>query len=373
MKGHGVTFVVADNATTYRYWDDAYTACGSSDLPLGFYKDEWKHVVQAQGITTVEAYLQAPRTGRGTSLVRKQRIAVWKVFQEYRSLLEAAGKVEFSDIIRETRLYLEKNPASLPYKAVLADEVQDFSLAELRLLRTLVGPSRNDLFLVGDAHQRIYGHRSSLGKAGIEVRGRSKRLYVNYRTTEKIRNWAVARLSGIDIDDLNDGHDHLSGYRSLRTGVEPQVQTFPTQLEERLYITSCLREWLHHVAPEQICICARTADLLQERFRPAVQDAGLPMVTVDSESDEASLGPGIRLATLHRIKGLEFPRVIIAGLDRDILPYPLTADQLGDAASRQDHDIDDKCLLYVAATRARDELVVTATRPASIWIEPGGG
>ncbi|HEY3998316.1 MAG TPA: UvrD-helicase domain-containing protein [Candidatus Xenobia bacterium] len=365
MRSQGVAVSILDERTARRFWDQTY-GTSSAGLHIGFFKDEWKQVVQAQGITTKEEYLQAPRTGRGTSLSRKQRLEVWRVFEEYRALVEGSGRLEFADIVRETRRYLEKNPGMLPYKAVLADEVQDFSLADLRLLRTLVPQGGNDLFVVGDAHQRIYGHRTSLGKAGIEIRGRSRRLYINYRTTDAIGKWAVALLSGVPIDDLDEHPDTLQGYRALRPGVRPDIQTFPYHQEEGTFIQGQVRRWLQSVKPEEVCIAARTKEILTDRVRPAL--AGIETVMVNEESDER-LGPGVRLATMHRLKGLEFPNVLIAALDRGIVPYELPDERFGDAVSHEDYETDERCLLYVAATRARDELVMTATRPASVWLD----
>ena len=115
------------------------------------------------------------------------------------------------DVVREARLYIEGMSAALPYNAVLADEVQDLTPPELKLLRAIVSPGPNDLFLAGDAHQRIYGHMARLGTCGIEIRGRARRLKLNYRTTEQIRTRAVAILEGLEVDDLDGGVDSLRG------------------------------------------------------------------------------------------------------------------------------------------------------------------
>ncbi|MHB2020885.1 MAG: UvrD-helicase domain-containing protein [Candidatus Xenobia bacterium] len=375
MRKQGVKFNIADKNAVRGCWDEAYAAAAlESDFPIGLYKDEWKHVVQGGSITSRDEYLVAPRTGRGTSLVRRQRLQIWQVFEAYRTALQEKGKVEQADVIRETRLFVEKNPALLPYRAVLADEVQDFSLAELRLLRALVQPGRNDLFVVGDAHQRIYGAKASLGKAGIEVRGRSRRLHVNYRTTEKIRNWAVALLTGVSVDDINDGVDTLKGYRSLRPGVVPEVRHFSTSADEASFVAGKLKEWLGEQVPaEEICVCAHTHSVLQNRVRRVLEQAGIPFVEVDADSDESNLGAGVRIATMHRMKGLEFPRVLLCAVEAGVLPYPLTDEQIGDTVSQQDHEVQEKSLLYVAATRARDELVVTGAGVPCPWLEQGIG
>src|SRR5690606_15724078 len=152
---------------------------------------------------------------------------------------------DYADVIREARLLIEAGNVPLRYAAVVADEVQDFSEAALRLLRALVPEGANDLFLVGDAHQRIYGHRPSLSRCGIHVRGlRSRRLRLNYRTTQRIRDWAVAVLQGVTVDDLDEGTDDaLRGYHSLRQGDPPVIAPQPTEKDEAAFILTWLERW----------------------------------------------------------------------------------------------------------------------------------
>ncbi|MGB0333714.1 MAG: UvrD-helicase domain-containing protein, partial [Planctomycetota bacterium] len=189
--------------------------------------------VQAQEIDSEAGYLRARRVGRGTRLGREQRKAVWRVFAVYRDRLKDEGRLEWDDVVREVRLFLGNEPGRAPFQAVLADEIQDFSTQELKLLRAMVEPGPSDLFLVGDAHQRIYGKMTTLGRCGIEIRGRSRRLRLNYRTTEQIRARAVGVLEGIDIDDLDEGVDDFTGYRSLRGGPKPRIHFLEKQEQEQ--------------------------------------------------------------------------------------------------------------------------------------------
>lgn len=357
LAGQGVRLEVASRALRDDAWQEAIGG-STLDLPDSFYRDEWTKVVQANDITDRTSYLRVRRAGRGTRLSRKQRAEVWRVFEAYRGALERAGKVEMDDIIREARLYIEKNPGLVPYRAVLSDEIQDFRPADLRLLRTLAPPDRNDLFLVGDAHQRIYGHKCSLGSCDIEIRGRSRRLKINYRTTENIGRWAVGVLEGIEFDDLDEGKDTLKGYRSLRTGTPPQLNHFAKDAQEAEFLVSLVRQWLAETEPRNICLTARTRGLIEERYRPLLENAGIDTVLLDRETPESSLPSSVRLSTMHRMKGLEFPRVIIAGLNARTMPLQYGAD-FADDAGREDYEQGERCLLYVSATRARDELVVT--------------
>jgi superfamily I DNA/RNA helicase len=218
MRAQGINLTIVKYEDRRRLMASALAEAGSGEHSASFCQEEWERVVQAGDATSRDEYLTASRQGRGARLSRPQRVRLWKVFERYRELLDEQREVEWSDVIRETRLFIEKNKVSLPYRAVLADEVQDFTAGDLRLLRALVPPGPHDLFLVGDAHQRIYGHQTRLGRCGIEIRGRSRRLRVNYRTTAEISRHSLSLLEGRPIDDLDGGKDDLNGYHSLRQG-----------------------------------------------------------------------------------------------------------------------------------------------------------
>ena len=225
MKTQGVDFHVASEEEIDQSWEEAISVVGDPDFDVGFLKQEWALVVQANGITSLQAYLQVPRTGRGRTLTKPQRGKVWKVFEEFRSALKDKGKQEWLQVIQETRRYLEKKKEILPYRAVVVDESQDFHPEEWKLIRSLVPVGANDLFLVGDAHQRIYGRKVTLKDCGVLIQGRSTNLKINYRTTEQIRNWSMALIQGIDVDDLDGEKDREKGYKSLLSGDSPEVRS----------------------------------------------------------------------------------------------------------------------------------------------------
>ena len=325
------------------------------DLPRRFYRQEWDTVVQGNDCLTRDDYFSTPRVGRGTSLSRPQKAKLWLMFEEYRRRLRQRGFVEWADLVREARLLIEQSPGSLLYRSVLADETQDFRPADLRLLRALVPPGDNDLFVVGDGHQRIYGHKAVLGKCGIQIRGRSRNLRINYRTTQEIRNLAVALLEGHSIDDLDGGTDDLKGYRSLRNGVAPEMQLCLTPHQELELISARLEDWLQQgLKPEEICIAARSNSQVEEYLRE-LSEMGLSVQRIETDG-EMKLKPGFRIATMHRLKGLEFRAIVLAGVHHGSLPTQFAHP---DEASREDHLLNERCLLYVAATRARDLLLIT--------------
>lgn len=358
LRRHGGTSNIANEEECHEVMRQALNDLGDDAFPFEFYLDEWDRVVQEQDVLTRDDYLTARRTGRGTRLTRRQRADIWKVFDRYREVLRQQGKVEWADVVRESRLYIEKEKIDPGYAAVLSDEVQDFTAGELKLLRTLAPEGPNSLFLVGDGHQRIYGHPVRLSSCGIDIRGRSRRLKLNYRTTEEIRNQAVALMIGCEVDDLDGEADTLKGYRSLRHGPKPIVQTFQKEADEAEFIRDTVSRWLSEgVDPAAICIAARSRARIRDRYQPILEQSGIDSVIVEKDPEQEAKKGGVRLATMHRMKGLEFSRVLLAGMGNGLAPAEVA--QAGDELATRDRIMQQRCLVYVAATRARDELVVT--------------
>jgi superfamily I DNA/RNA helicase len=266
---------------------------------------------------------------------------------------------------------LLNSPGGMPYRAVVADEVQDFRQADLALLRALVPPGTNDNFVEGDAHQRIYGHRASLGAADINIRGRrSRKLRINYRTTQQIRAWATAVLEGMSVDDLDDGTDETTGYHSLRSGAPPELEHFRTAEEEAAYIVDVVRAWREHGARlADICVIGRTVKTLEQRYQPLLEQAGFATQLIKTDADTQK-DDGVRLAGMHRCKGLEFRYVILAGIQGGTMPLWLPDDRFADDAAKLAHEDGERRLLHVAATRARDGLVVTGFGEPSGLLRP---
>jgi superfamily I DNA/RNA helicase len=341
-------------------WQNALTMAPSdSGLPEGFYRAEWESVVQAQNITTVEKYLGAPRIGRGTRLSRDLKKKVWAVFQEYRTQLNENGKKEFIDLIRDARQVIESKRLKLPYRAVIVDETQDMSAEALRLLRTIVEPGENDLFLVGDAHQRIYRHKVSLGKCGIDIRGRGKKLKINYRTTDEIRKFAVRLLEGRPIDDLDGGEDDQKGYMSVSHGGVPEVKKLDDAVEEFAFLRDRLAAMqADGVALESSCLVARTKKLVQD-YGQHLRSAGYSVYEVKRDIPEQRDRPGIRIATMHRVKGLEFDHVFVAAANDGVVPLSLALAEADDQITARDAETAERALLYVALTRAKKSVLIT--------------
>ena len=349
-------------------------------LPEGLYEPfvraEWAQIVQAKGLIDQKAYLKASRAGRGTPLDRKKRALLWDVFADYRARLISEGLAEPDDAYREATEILSSEAPNLPYTAVIVDEAQDMGEQAFRLIRAIVPetPSgdRNSLFIVGDAHQRIYGRRTSMSTCGINIRGRSKRLRLNYRTTQEIRAWAVSVLEGVSVDDLDEGTDTLRGYVSLMRGVAPDLVGCRSESEE----LDGLVAWVQALPPDQIqlsdigVLCARRADA--DRVEAALRTAGIEAVMLQSGADDRSV-PGVRITTMHRAKGLEFFAVAIPFLSEAAFPPSGALRSAIDPADREDIVMQYRSLLHVAATRAKKALRVSWSGTVSGLVSSGLG
>lgn len=337
------------------------------DLPEGlsdaFVKSEWAQIIQAKGITEQRVYLKASRAGRGTSLDRRKRTLLWDIFADYRARMVSAGLAEPDDAYREATEILSAEAPNLPYSAVIVDEAQDMGEQAFRLIRAIVPetPSgdKNSIFIVGDAHQRIYARRASMSACGINVRGRSRQLRLNYRTTQEIRAWAVSILEGVSVDDLDEGTDTLRGYVSLMHGSAPELAGFRSEAEE----LNGLVAWVRALPENKIQIadigilCARRADV--DRVHAALSAAGLDTVVLQAGAADERSVPGVRITTMHRAKGLEFFAVALPFLSQATFPPAGALKTAVDAADREDIIAQHRSLLHVAATRAKRSLRVS--------------
>ena len=328
------------------------------EFPDAFYRDEWEQVVLAQGVATEAEYRRVSRVGRGTRLNRAARVKVWRVFEEYRALLAERGVKEVDDAYRDAASLLEAGVAEAPYRSVIVDEAQDLSPQAFRLLRRVVPEGPDDLFLVGDAHQRIFGRvRVVLSRCGIRVVGRSRKLRLNYRTTEETRAWAARLLHGRPVDDLDGGTDD-DRVRSLTHGPAPVLRRFASREEQATGILRTLERLRERGALlRSVCVAAPTRSEL-EALETAFRAGGLPVFPLGKDTVDDGTKEGVRLATMHRVKGLEFDRVVLASVNAGLVPQRRAAAGAGDAAEREKAETKERALLHVAATRAKKEVLI---------------
>lgn len=325
--------------------------------PLAFVRAEYERVVLSQGCETVDDYVRARRVGRGGKLGRSQRKALWTVFAEYRALLLADGLREPEEAYRDACHLLKDAGSAQGVRAMIVDEGQDISAAAFAFIRAVVPEAENDLFIVGDAHQRIYRHKVVLGRLGINVRGRSRSLRLNYRTTDEIRRWACAQLEGRAVDDLDGNLDSLRGYRSLTHGEKPLIIPTTSLQEDVRHVREVLKSGSEQgIEARKVCVAMRNNGSIDDMASVLARE-GIACLKLSSNATDDPATPGVRLATMHRIKGLEFDVVIVAGYEgADVYAQRFSKDD--DAGVAEDTATAERCLLHVAATRAKRQLIV---------------
>ena len=353
-------------------WQEVLTLMGD-ELPEGlrsadFLESEYELIVLPQRVTTLKQYLRVRRPGRGVALDRSKRAAVWKAMERYRDRSADLGVTSFDEQLALAAAWLDHEAGDgkpRPFRHVLVDEAQDLTPAHLQLLRALVEPGPDDLFLAEDSHQRIYGKKITLSHYGIQVRGRSRRLTRNYRTTRQNLDVAFGILDPGTYEDM-EGQAEEHHYVSPRSGPEPLLLHATDRADELSKAAELLTVWLEQdrdsedSAPESIAI------LVRDRYqRDAVVNGlaqhGIEVRAVDREA--AGRGRPV-VMTMHRAKGLEFRKVLLFDISKNAIPRPLRDQQYSDADG-DDALLRERSLLYVAATRARDQLAISWSGEAS--------
>ncbi len=322
-----------------------------------FLYDEYIYVIVYFGNTDLKQYLLQQRIGRTKALSRKQRMEVWGLIEKYVALKNERKVVDRLELFNEVTKYLNENNIH-PYTNVIADEFQDFSNPELKFLRALVAEGRNDLFLTGDPLQRIYsGRKINFSTAGINVRGfRSRRLKINYRTTEPIRRVAMSVVKGLSYDDMDGGVESTSGYVSLIHGGEKPIYEMVGNVNEEIekiigWINTCKESGINYT---DICVTAPSKGLMKELSSRFHKD-NIPYLVVEGANKTGSID-GITLCTFHSLKGLEFKVIILMEVNERNLPSKVTDTYpfIGmDEVDKKEFFSSKRSLLYVAITRAR--------------------
>jgi superfamily I DNA/RNA helicase len=340
-----------------------------------FLSQEFRNVVLAQGLRSPEDYLRCVRRGRGTQVGRVQRARLWRVMERFTADLASRDSATYTQLCDQAaRILAEDGPRR--YRHVVVDEAQDLHPAQWRVLRSCVAPRSDDLFIVGDPHQRIYDSRVSLRSLGVNVRGRTSRLRLNYRSTEEILRWSASLLDGQPVtrlgedDDEDGGPDSLQGYRSQLHGRIPVARGYASQDEELKALVGQIRIWIDEdgVKPSEVAVCARFNTLV-DALITRLRREGIPVVAV--KDDPGPNVAGVRVATMHAMKGLEFRCVAVVGVTSSVLPFaPQVTPPEVDPVQHQSDLLAEHCLLFVACTRARDALVMSWNGERSRLLDP---
>ncbi|MBO9505155.1 DEAD/DEAH box helicase [Qipengyuania flava] len=327
------------------------------DLTPQFLLEEWQELVDAWGVIDPDSYATLPRIGRRTRLGPKQREAAWTVFNHVRTQMAERGLVSRAMIYNRLTRWLEDG-GTIPFEHVVVDEAQDLTVAQVRFLAA-VGNGRDDaLFLAGDIGQRIFRLPFSWAKLGLDIRGRSHSLRVNYRTSHQIRAMAD-RLLPPAITDLDGVEEGRRGTVSIFDGPVPEVRLLDDTEAETEFVSNWLQRCMTSGIPsKQIALLVRGPDQL-ERARKVAENA------VAASSD---FEPPI-VTVMHDAKGLEFRAVAVMACDEDVIPDPQRLASIGDVAEMESVYETERHLLYVACTRARDQLLVSGVTPGSEFLD----
>jgi UvrD-like helicase C-terminal domain/AAA domain len=339
----------------------AATDLSITAFTLRFLMSEWLNVVDAWQVPDAQAFQNVTRLGRKNRLGVKQREALWPVFVHARALLSAQGLLTWPMIFGEVAKHFSTR-ADKPFTHVVVDEAQDLGVPELRMLAAIVQPGADTLFLAGDLGQRIFQEPFSWKAIGVDIRGRSRTLKVNYRTSHQIRQ-AADRLLPKIVQDVDGIEQDRRGTVSVINGPEPVIRTFPDAASE----IQGIAEWIKQivvdgVAPAEIGLFVRSNNELA-RARAAVKAAGHAQLEL-SERLEQPQGR-IAIGTMHLSKGLEYKAIAVMACDDNILPLQERVETVADESELDEVYDTERHLFYVACTRARDQLIVSGVDPAS--------
>jgi superfamily I DNA/RNA helicase len=351
-------------------WLDALMVA-DGDLPpelatTDFLSREFESVVLAHQITDQSGYLRVPRPGRGTALNRATRKKVWAVFDVFRNSCARDNKFDWATLATIAAVLLDSRAARTGERVfdhVVIDEAQDFHAGHWRFLRASVAPGPNDIFLAEDSHQRIYGERHVLSHFGISTRGRaSKRLTLNYRTTRENLDYAVQILTG-EWFDAEGEPDNVDGYRSLRSGPRPTVLRFNSEEDEFAAVADLIGRWQDSLHDPRIGVLSRTRAMVNRAVN-GLADHGI--VATKTRNPEEAAHETVSVMSMHGAKGMEFTHVILLGMGKESVPLQHRMINLSEG-DRDDAEQRERALLYVAASRARDQVVVTThTEPSAL-------
>ncbi len=330
-----------------------------------FVFEEWLQVVNARQITTWEEYRDVRRLGRKTRLAETQREILWSIFEKVNAGLVASNSVSMAGIYFDLTHSLAGSKNS-PFDFVVVDEAQDISIPQLTFLGALGGDRPNALFFAGDLGQRIFQQAFSWKSLGVDIKGRSKSLRVNYRTSHQIRIQAD-RLLGPVVSDVDGNVDDRSGTVSVFNGPLPTIRNFDSHEDE----IAGVAEWLNELQedgfePHEIGVVVRSENELN-RAAAALERSGIPHRLLDSYIQ--LVHGSAALCTMHLAKGLEFRAVVAMACDDEIIPSQARIESVADNADLEEVYETERHLLYVACTRARDRLLVTSGEIPSEFLE----
>jgi hypothetical protein len=346
----------------------AAESVGAKGFTQRFLLSEWRHVVDAWQIADVEAYARVPRLGRKNRMSAGQRERLWPVFAAARASLAKHGLATWPDVFGRTAAFYATRETK-PFTHIVVDEAQDLGVAELRFLAAIAPPQADALFFAGDLGQRIFQQPFSWKELGVDVRGRSSTLAVNYRTSHQIRQ-AADRLLPTAVKDVDGNADERGRTVSVFNGPAPEVVVLQDEVAETNVVATWVKALLNGgMLPSEIGVFVRTRAQLP-RARAAVEAAELQWAELSEREVDAD--GRVLIGTMHLAKGLEFKAVAVMACDDGVLPLQERLAAVADETEMDDVYETERHLLYVACTRARDRLLLSAVRPGSEYLQDLG-
>lgn len=344
---------------------EAGRAVGGHKFTSAFLVSEWEHVVDAWQLDTWEGYRDVARLGRRTRISEAQRAVLWSIFDRVRVKLREKNLITEAGLFGAVASAVAKT-SNILFDYAVVDEAQDLAVTHVRFLAALGSGRPNALFFAGDLGQRIFQQPFSWKSLGVDVRGRSRTLRVNYRTSHQIREQAD-RLLGPTVSDADGNSEKRDDTVSVFNGPPPAVVSAKNEAEERGVVGKWLKETsAAGLVPHEFGVFVRSEAEL-ERAKAAVTEASMPYKVLDEHVETAS--GHVSVGTMHLAKGLEFRAVAVMACDDEVIPSQARIEAVGDTGDLEEVYDSERQLLYVAATRARDHLLVTGVAPASEFLD----
>lgn len=347
---------IADQGMLKQLIAEASSTVQGHKFSQHFLWTEWSQIVDAWQLNSWESYRDVNRLGRKTRLPEQQRLILWNIFEKVRSALYDRGLITHAEMFTKLANQLAERK-NLPFDFCVVDEAQDINIAQLRFLATLGGGRPNSLFFAGDLGQRIFQQPFSWKALGVDIRGRSRTLRINYRTSHQIRMQAD-RLLGPEVSDVDGNVEERRGTMSVFNGPVPIVKTLESKAEEIETVASWLIKLVSEgLKPHEIGVFVRSSAEL-DRATAAITQAGIDFKILDEHVE--TIIDLVSVCTMHLAKGLEFRAVAVMACDDEIIPLQERIETVADDADLKEVYDTERHLLYVACTRARDHLLVTS-------------
>lgn len=364
-KSHIGQAAIADREVISKLIKEAANDLDSQRFGQHFLITEWDQVVDAWQLDSWEEYRDVARLGRKTRLPEQQRSVLWSIFERVKSSLKDKGLLTYAQLFTSLANHLNIKK-SLIYDFTVVDEAQDISISHLKFFSALGGDRNNSLFFAGDLGQRIFQQPFSWKSVGVDIRGRSRTLRVNYRTSHQIRMQAD-QLLGPSVIDVDGNVEDRSDTISVFNGPLPTIIELKDDNQEIKSVAAWIREKISSgLLPHEIGVFVRSNEQI-DRAESAVKEAGFNYKILD-EHVETQTG-NVSISTMHLAKGLEFRAVVVMACDDEVIPLQERIETVGDDADLQEVYDTERQLLYVACTRARDFLIVTGVAPCSEFLD----